>query len=87
MQGQTVSFAPDRPLAPSHDAIGTSRVVAAMRELRSQPDSEPTFGPILTLAQNGPAMYPVLAATTKGLVAAWTTGGEQSRVFVRSIAP
>ena len=33
MHGQAVSFAPDRPLAPSHDAIGTPRVVAAMREL------------------------------------------------------
>ena len=33
MHGQTVSFAPDRPLAPSHDATGTPRVVSAMREL------------------------------------------------------
>jgi hypothetical protein len=29
-------------------------------------------------------MYPVLAATSNGLVAVWTTGGEQSRVYVRT---
>ena len=51
MHGQVVSFASAPPLAPVHDAIGTPRVIAAMRELvRSgyavDPDAE---GPGLLL--------------------------------------
>ena len=59
--------------------------VSAMREVRPRAGAEPTFGGIVTLAESGPAVYPVIAATNNGLVAVWTTGGEQSRVQVRAI--
>jgi hypothetical protein len=45
----------------------------------------PPFGEIVTLSSDGPAVYPVLAATDKGLVAVWTASGDPSRVEVRAI--
>lgn len=61
------------------------RRVAAARELRLRTGGVPAFGDIVTLSPNGPALYPVLAATEKGLVAVWTAGSDQSRVEVRFI--
>jgi hypothetical protein len=61
------------------------RRVAAAREVRPQTDAATTFGDVALLSPNGPAMYPVLAATDSGLVAVWTTGGESSRVVVRTL--
>jgi hypothetical protein len=67
------------------DETVNGRRVAAARELRPQPDGAITFGDIIMLSPNGPAMYPVLAPTDKGLVVVWTTTGEPSRVEVRTI--
>jgi hypothetical protein len=58
---------------------------AALREVRLQAGRRPTFGDVVSLAPNAPAMYPVLAATKTGLVAVWTTGGDESTIGVRII--
>jgi nitroreductase len=57
--------------------------VAAAREVKLQPGGAVTFGDAVMLSQTGPATYPVLAATNRGLVAAWATGGDASRIDVR----
>jgi hypothetical protein len=61
------------------------RAIAALRELKVQPSGSAAFGAIETLSPDDRAMYPVLAATDRGLVAVWTTGGDPSRVHARII--
>jgi hypothetical protein len=61
------------------------RRAAAVREVKLQPNRPATFGEIVRLSPDGAALYPVLAATDKGLVAVWTTGGDPSRVETRAI--
>ena len=62
------------------------RRVAALRELRLADGGAPSFGDVVMLAGDGPAAYPTLAATDRGLVAVWTTGGNQSRVEVGTLS-
>ena len=59
--------------------------VSAVRDLRPQSDRAPAFGEAMMLSPNGPSVYPVLAATDKGLVAVWSTGGDTSRIEVRTL--
>jgi hypothetical protein len=66
------------------DESAGQRRVAAMREVRILGGREPTFGEIVVLSPDG-GMYPVLAATSSGVVAAWATGGSQSTVHVRVV--
>ena len=66
------------------ETIGGRRV-AVLREVRTQPNGATSFGDAVTLSPNGPSMYPVLAATDKGLVAVWTTGDDPSRVEARTV--
>jgi hypothetical protein len=61
------------------------RRVAAAREIRMQGDAAPVFGEVLMISADAPAVYPVLAATDKGIVAVYTTVGEPSRVELRPI--
>jgi hypothetical protein len=66
------------------DEIANGQRVAAARELHiananananaAAGAGTPTFGPILTLGSGTAAMYPVLAFTSDGLIAAWTSG-------------
>ena len=65
------------------DETNSGRRVAAVRELKLQPNRPATFGEIVRLSPDGAAVYPVLAATGKGLVAVWSTGGDVSRVETR----
>ena len=66
------------------EAVNGQRV-AAMREVRHA-SSGVSFGEPHVLASQGPAVYPVLAATGSGLVAAWTAGtGESSAIAVRAL--
>ena len=60
--------------------------VAIAREVK--PRSEPGLevGPLMTLSTDGPALYPVMAATPSGLVAVWATGGPASVVRARAIS-
>jgi hypothetical protein len=60
------------------------RRVAAARELEVASDRV-DFAPVVTLAPEGPAMYPVLARTDTGLIAVWTTGGDASVVRARRV--
>ena len=43
------------------------------------------FAPIVTLSSDGPAMYPALATTERGLLAVWPTVGETSVIRARTI--
>ena len=66
------------------EAVNGQRV-AAMREVRHS-SSGVSFGEPRMLAAQGPAVYPVLAATSSGFVAAWTAGtGESSAIAVRAL--
>jgi hypothetical protein len=59
--------------------------VAVMRTLRTGPRGV-TWGEIVTLADAAPAVYPVLAMTPRGIVAAWTQGrGQDSFIGVRRV--
>jgi hypothetical protein len=69
------------------DEYVNGRNIAAVREVTAHADGSATFGDVVTLSASGPASYPVLAATDKGLIAVWTTGtGDGSRVGVRTMA-
>jgi hypothetical protein len=70
-------------IAVAWDEVVGGRRVASAREVRPAAGRPPTFGAIVMLYADGPAMYPVLAATGDGLVAVWTTGGESSIVQSR----
>jgi hypothetical protein len=65
--------------------VKEGRRVAAAREVKRQGDGEAEFGPIVEIASEGPAIYPVLAATDRGLLAVWTTGGDASTVRARLV--
>ena len=60
----------------------SGRRIAALREMRRQ-SGRATFGDVVRLSQDGAAIYPVLAATDRGLVAAWATSGDSSRIRTR----
>jgi hypothetical protein len=70
-------------IAIAWDEGVNGRRIAAVRELKLGPDGAPSFGEIVTLSSSGPGMYPVVAATDKAWVAAWTTMLDPSRVEVR----
>ncbi len=59
--------------------------MAAVRELKLRANGDPAFGEVVTLSAGDSATYPVVAATDKGLIAVWMTGGDQSRVWARTI--
>ena len=65
------------------ETIGGRRS-AAMREVRVRTAGAPSFGESVVLAPDA-GVYPVLAATNAGIVAVWTTPGEQSAVKARVV--
>jgi hypothetical protein len=67
------------------DEFVGGRRVAAARELKVPQNGDVTFGPLVELAPESAAMYPVLAATDKAIVAVWTTGGETPSVALRVV--
>jgi hypothetical protein len=68
------------------DELADGERVAALRQLKPQPDGTIAFGPIVRLGEGGRATYPVMASTSSGLVAAWTSGApEASVISVRQI--
>lgn len=80
---------------PSHPQIaidGQGRIVVAWDEVRggvrgaafSRMTASGTFSPAQSFGANGPSSYPVLTASSKGLVAVWTAGPPaQSTITVR----
>ncbi len=67
------------------DEAINGRRVAAARALNRDSSERVTFGDIAALASDGASTYPVLAATDRGLIAVWTTGGESSVVRARQL--
>jgi hypothetical protein len=69
------------------DELVDGERVAAVRELKPHADQTMDFGPVVRLADGGRAIYPVLAAASSGLVAAWTSGPTDASVIaVRQIS-
>jgi hypothetical protein len=69
------------------DEIVNGRRVAALRSPRRAPEGRLDLGSTVLLAPEATAMYPVLAATPDGVIAAWTTGGERATIQVRRVGP
>ena len=68
------------------DELIDGRRIASAREVKVQSNGTATFGDPIDLAPGESAVYPVLAATDRSLVAVWTTGsGEQSTVHARTL--
>jgi hypothetical protein len=85
---------------PSHPQIAVDsqgRIVVAWDEVRNGvrgaafsrmtgTAGTPSFGAIQTLGTGGPSAYPVMAASSKGLVAVWTSGTpDKATISVRLI--
>jgi hypothetical protein len=66
------------------DEVVDGQRVSVAREVKTG-SGDAAFGPVVKLAPDGPAMYPVLAATSTGILSVWTTGGEASSIRVRTI--
>jgi hypothetical protein len=67
------------------DELVNGQRMAAAREV-SKSGQRVDFGPVITLSPGNPATYPVLAATSSGVVAVWTTGGDAATVEARAIS-
>ncbi len=65
------------------DELVNGQRAAAARELKVMSDRTVTFGDVVTLAPDGRATYPVLASTSKGILAVWTSGGDASVIQAR----
>lgn len=72
-------------IAVAWDELIDGQRVAAVRALSVNADRTIGFGSIVPVSPDGPAMYPVLAASGTDIVAVWTTGGEPSVVQARRI--
>jgi hypothetical protein len=67
------------------DEFSDGRRVASAREISRRSNGEIEFGPVVRIAPEGPATYPVLASTAAGILAVWSTGGESPGVQARTI--
>ena len=81
-----IAIDPEGRIVVAWDELVQGRRNAVARVLTRGADGSAAFGDVITLDTDGVAAYPVLAATTRGLVAVWTTGsGEQSKVRTRAM--
>lgn len=81
-----IALAADGTLLVAWDELIDGRRVAVARRLTVKAGAAPTFGDAVTLPTAGNASHPVLAATSAGVFAAWTSGGDDAQVragFVR----
>ena len=67
------------------DEYSEGQRVSSAREITQGAGDKVEFGPVVTIAPTGPATYPVLAATSAGILAVWSTGGESPSVQARTI--
>jgi hypothetical protein len=67
------------------DEAVNGRRMAAARVLNRDTGQGLSFGEPITLAAEGASTYPVLAATDRGVIAVWTTGGDSSVVRARQL--
>jgi hypothetical protein len=72
-------------LVVAWDEYVEGKRVGALRRLHLRGDAPPTFGEIISIAIDGPAIYPVLAAAGGEVLAAWSTGGDPSAVKIRTV--
>ena len=68
------------------DESANGERVAIAREVKDQPTPGLEVGPLVRLSTDGPALYPVMAATPSGLLAVWASGGPASVVRARAIS-
>ena len=66
------------------EMIGRERL-SVLREVKNG-GATPTFGEPVTLARGGSDNHPVVAVLSDVVVAAWATGGDNSRIATRRIA-
>jgi hypothetical protein len=72
-------------LVVAWDEVRDGARTVAMRSLKATRQGTVSFGPILTPG-SGVTTYPVLAATARGLIAAWTSGsGDRASVLVHRL--
>lgn len=86
-----------RPAHPQIVVLGDGRVavawderrdgmsVASLRSVSNRGAGDPIIGPAIPVSADGAATYPVLAATDKGIVAVWSTGGASPSAWARVI--
>lgn len=63
----------------------SGRRIAAARQLLIEDGQAPSFGEVVPLSSNSPGVYPVLASTGEGFIAAWTAPLDPSRIEVRRL--
>ena len=83
--GDDLGLIDDGTLVVAWDELIGGAHVAAARWLRVSVAGVPTFGAPVRLAAAGASSHPVLAGSSSGVVAAWSTGGESSHVMVRVV--
>jgi hypothetical protein len=69
-----IAIGPDGRAVIAWDELHNGTRTAASVSARVESDGRVTFGPVTRLSTGPPATYPVLAASSRGIVAAWTTG-------------
>ena len=75
-----VALASDGSLVVAWDELLEGRRVSAARRLTLAAYAAPTFGAIVRLPADGNASHPVLATSSAGVLAVWTSGGDDSQV-------
>jgi hypothetical protein len=81
-----LALAIDGTLVVAWDELIEGRRVAAVRRVIRAAGAAPAFGEAVQLSPEGNASHPVLATSSAGVFAAWTSGGDDSQVrgaFVR----
>jgi hypothetical protein len=68
-------------VAIAWDEIVEGRRAAVVREMKGLDGQTPKPGPVVMLSTDRAALYPVLAATSKGFLAVWTSGASGSSVI------
>ncbi len=80
-----IALAPGGKVVVAWDELLKGARVAAVRTLTPRGDGSVQVGEATRLAPAGGASHPVVSGTAEGVVAAWATGGDDSRVAVRRL--
>jgi hypothetical protein len=79
-----IALSPTGRLVVAWEESVGGRRVSAMREVKAGAGSTTPFGQPVTIAAEG-ANHPVIAPMATGVIAAWATGGDASRIAIRSL--
>lgn len=80
-----IAIGPAGRIVVAWDELAGGRRQAFARELKRGASGALDWGAAIGLSDEGPASYPVLAATDRGILAVWATGGSASVVKVRQV--